>query len=67
MANLSVTESRQFVTAEQLAERFQISERAVRFHAQTGEIPAIKIGNVWRFDVQDIEAWIRQQKAARRV
>ena len=39
----------QFLTPEQVAQRLQIAVRTVRFHAQTGQLPAVRIGNAWRF------------------
>jgi excisionase family DNA binding protein len=52
---------RSVMTIEQLAEYLQIGKRSLYKLAREGEIPAKKILNKWRFDRQQIDAWIRQQ------
>ncbi|QGH75735.1 helix-turn-helix DNA binding protein [Gordonia phage Syleon] len=49
----------QFLTAEQLAERWQLAPRTVREMAQAEEIPAIKFGRLWRFPLERIEKFER--------
>ncbi|WP_374212571.1 helix-turn-helix domain-containing protein [Rhodococcus tibetensis] len=46
-----------FWTTKDLANRWVISERQVRDMAAAGEIPAMRVGKLWRFSVVRITAW----------
>jgi excisionase family DNA binding protein len=46
------------LTAPQVAEILNISERGVRRLASTGELPSVQIGGSRRFDPADVEAFI---------
>ena len=46
------------LTIEEVAKYLRVSERTVYDWAQKGEIPAGKIGTVWRFKKQEIENWV---------
>ncbi|MBM7279307.1 helix-turn-helix domain-containing protein [Gordonia rubripertincta] len=50
-----------FLTAEQLAARWQMSPRTVRELAQRQEIPAAKLGRLWRFPLDHIQRYERAQ------
>ena len=43
---------------EEVAKYLRVSERTVYDWAQKGEIPAGKIGTVWRFKKQEVENWV---------
>ena len=45
------------LTIEEVAKYLRVSERTVYDWAQKGEIPAGKIGTVWRFKKDEIEKW----------
>lgn len=44
-----------FLTADQVADRWQISARTVREMALAGEIPCARFGKLWRFPVDRLE------------
>ncbi len=46
------------LTIEEVARYLRVSERTVYDWAQKGEIPAGKIGTVWRFKKQEVENWV---------
>ena len=46
------------LTIEEVAKYLRVSERTVYDWAQKGEIPAGKIGTVWRFRKQEVENWV---------
>ena len=46
------------LTIEEVAQYLRVSERTVYEWAQKGEIPAGKIGTVWRFKASEIERWV---------
>lgn len=54
------------LTLQQIAQKLQISETTLYKLARNGKIPAIKIGNQWRFKMEDIEKWLESQKIAQR-
>lgn len=51
-----------YLTPKDIAERYRISERQVTHLARIGYLPGIKIGKLWRFKEDDIEAWEGRQK-----
>ena len=46
-----------YLTPKDFAERYRVSERQVTHLARIGYLPGIKIGKLWRFREEDIEAW----------
>ncbi|MDR2517544.1 MAG: PTS sugar transporter subunit IIA [Spirochaetaceae bacterium] len=55
----------EILTIEEVARYLRVSERTVYDWAQKGEIPAGKIGTVWRFKKNEIERWVNDRLAAR--
>ncbi|MDR2631924.1 MAG: PTS sugar transporter subunit IIA [Spirochaetaceae bacterium] len=49
------------LTIEEVARYLRVSERTVYDWAQKGEIPAGKIGTVWRFKKTEIEKWVNDR------
>lgn len=49
------------LTIEEVAKYLRVSERTVYDWAQKGEIPAGKIGTVWRFKKSEIENWVNER------
>lgn len=53
--------SEEILTIEEVAKYLRVSERTVYDWAQKGEIPAGKIGTVWRFKKSEIEKWVNDR------
>ena len=53
--------SEDILTIEEVAKYLRVSERTVYDWAQKGEIPAGKIGTVWRFKKTEIERWVNDR------
>lgn len=53
------------LTARQAAKALSISERTLYTLTKTGEIPAIKVGRLVRYDPRDLDAWIHRAKNSR--
>lgn len=51
----------EILTIEEVAKYLRVSDRTVYDWAQKGEIPAGKIGTVWRFKKTEIENWVNQK------
>ncbi|HQG40600.1 MAG TPA: helix-turn-helix domain-containing protein, partial [Spirochaetales bacterium] len=51
----------EILTIEEVAKYLRVSERTVYDWAQKGEIPAGKIGTVWRFRKNEIERWVNER------
>ncbi|MDR2485244.1 MAG: PTS sugar transporter subunit IIA [Treponema sp.] len=49
------------LTIEEVAKYLRVSERTVYDWSQKGEIPAGKIGTVWRFKKSEIEKWVNNR------
>lgn len=56
----------EILTLPEVAKLLKVAEKTVYTMAQKGEFPAFKVRGQWRFKRADIDAWIEQQKAARR-
>ena len=54
----------EILTIEEVARYLRVSETTVYEWAQKGEIPAGKIGTVWRFKKDDIESWVDERLAS---
>ncbi|MDR2186143.1 MAG: PTS sugar transporter subunit IIA [Treponema sp.] len=52
------------LTIEEVARYLRVSERTVYDWAQRGELPAGKIGTVWRFKKAEIESWVNDRLSA---
>jgi len=52
-------------TAEEIAKYLRVHPYTVKRLARAGKIPGFKVGDQWRFDVQEIEEWKRKQRSAR--
>lgn len=55
------------LTIEEVAKYLRVSERTVYDWAQKGEIPAGKIGTVWRFKKVEIERWVNDRLSMNRM
>jgi len=49
------------LTIEEVAKYIKISERTIYDWAQKGDIPAGKLGNVWRFRKSEIDQWVNDK------
>lgn len=49
--------SNRLLTAEQLAERWQVPVGHVYRLVRAGEVPVVKLGRYYRFRLDQIEAW----------
>ena len=49
------------LTLGEVAKYLKVSERTVYDWAQKGEIPAGKIGTVWRFKKSELEEWVNER------
>jgi PTS system nitrogen regulatory IIA component len=52
------------LTIEEVAKYLRVSDRTVYDWAQKGEIPAGKLGTVWRFKKDSIERWVNERFSA---
>ena len=44
-------------TADEIAQYLRVHPYTVKRLARAGKIPGFKVGDQWRFDVQEIEDW----------
>ena len=47
---------------EEVAQYLKVSKDSIYRLAQKGEIPASKIGNLWRFKREDIDEWMKRKE-----
>lgn len=47
------------MTVEEVAAYLRVKPSTVYDWAKRGKIPAVKIGRLWRFESEEIEAWVK--------
>lgn len=51
--------AKELMTVDEVAEYLRVKPSSVYEWAQNGKIPAAKVGRLWRFHRDEIEAWVR--------
>ena len=51
-----------WLTIEQIADYLQVSNEKMYKLCQRGKMPASKVGGQWRFDIKEVDTWVRQQR-----
>lgn len=54
-----------YVTVPEMAEILRVSPDTIRRRATAGDIPAVRIGRQWRFDVTEVREHLRLLSTAR--
>jgi len=54
------------LTVDELSVYLKIPKPTVYYLAQTGRIPASKVGRHWRFEEKEIKKWLKEQQVAYR-
>lgn len=52
-----------FLTTRQLQELLQVDRTTIYRMADSGRVPAVKVGNQWRFPRRQVEDWLRMREA----
>ena len=52
----------EILTIKQVAVYLKVNERTIYRLAASGEIPAFKVGNSWRFKQSELQAWIKAKQ-----
>ncbi len=55
----------ELLTTKQLQEILKVDRTTIYRMADSGRIPAVKVGNQWRFPREQIEVWLWKQNASR--
>lgn len=53
---------KRFIGVKDLSEYLSISRHTVYYWVQIRKIPYVKMGKIVRFDLREIEAWIKERK-----
>jgi excisionase family DNA binding protein len=64
MSVSSPNSSGRLLTADELAERWQVSKAHVYRLARDGRVPTVAIGRYYRFRLASIEAWEAKNEAS---
>ena len=51
-----------FLTPKEVSDLLQVSVYTVRRWIKQGELPAYKVGRLWRINKGDLNRWLRQQR-----
>lgn len=55
-------ENEQLLSVQQVAEYLQVNRSTVYDWAQKGKLPAIKLGQMWRFRRSELDTWLESHK-----
>ena len=55
----------QIMTTKEVAEYLRLHEITICKFAADGKIPAVRVGRVWRFDKEAVDAWIGRSNQSR--
>lgn len=55
-----------WLTIDQIADYLQVSKEKIYKICQKGRMPASKLGGQWRFDIKEVDLWVRQQRPKRK-
>lgn len=53
----------QWLSVEQIAEHLGISKDTVYTWIATRDMPAHKVGRLWKFQIPEVDAWVRAGQA----
>jgi len=48
---------------EEIAEHLGVSQDTIHRWIRTKDMPAHKVGRLWKFDVSEVNAWVKSGKA----
>lgn len=51
-----------FLTPKEVSDLLQVSVYTVRRWIKQGELPAYKVGRLWRINEGDLNQWLKQQR-----
>jgi excisionase family DNA binding protein len=57
-------EGEKWSSVEEVAEHLQVHKDTIRLWIKKGEIPARKVGRLWRFKISEIDEWIQSGKSS---
>ena len=60
-------ENEQLMSVEQVAKYLQLNRSTIYDWAQKGKLPAINLGQVWRFRRAELDAWLEAQKVGAKI
>ena len=52
----------EYLTPDEVAERYRISPQVVRKWCRTGKLKALRLGKLWRIAPYDLEAFLKEQQ-----
>ena len=58
-----MSEPERWHSLEEIAEYLGVSQDTIHRWIRTKNMPAHKVGRLWKFDVSDVNAWVKSGKA----
>ena len=58
------TDNEKWSSLEDISNHLQVHKDTIRLWIRKGEIPAHKIGKLWRFKISEVDDWVRSGKSA---
>ena len=67
IARTSFEAPNRMMTIKEVAEYLSVHEKTIYRLVKSGELPALRVGGQWRFDIKELDALVRQQRPKRKV
>ena len=58
-----MSEPERWHSLEEIAEYLGVSQDTIHRWIRTKKLPAHKVGRLWKFDVSEVNAWVKSGKA----
>ena len=58
-----MSEPERWYSLEEIAEHLGVSQDTIHRWIRTKNMPAHKVGRLWKFDVSEVNAWVKSGKA----
>jgi len=62
--SLMSVENEKWSSIEDISQHLQVHKDTIRLWIKKGEIPAHKVGRLWRFKLSEVDDWVRSGKSA---
>ena len=57
-------ENEKWSSIDEIADHLQVHKDTIRLWIKKGEIPAHKVGKLWRFKISEVDGWIQSGRSA---
>lgn len=64
MEQIQVSTHERWLSVDEIAQHLGVSKVSIYRWAESGEMPAHKVGRQWKFKATEVDCWVKNGKAA---